>query len=259
MYRQQQQLDRVLLRNQDLAAPDRGAGNGGGGGGRSARRDPAPLLGAPGLRLSHDAQSSLRVIPVWVRVLAGVVVAAAALAIILLIRGVPGQVVDGVGFVRLAAQAILYLCVIVLFGYVAATGLPAVPLVAQRRARPCGRPQPELQLTPDLHRFLARLRERHPGIRECWLLDAAGPGEWRLLAIADDAVLDAVRGDWDIRRKDVRLYLLEESPGRWRWPGAGPAPWRSRPGTGSPRRDALAEFRCPVAGEIRLAQRLWSS
>ena len=66
----------------------------------------------------------LRVIPVWVRVLAGVVVAAAGLAIVLLIRSVPGQVIDGVAFIRLAALAILYLCVIVLFGYAAVSGLP---------------------------------------------------------------------------------------------------------------------------------------
>ena len=101
------------------------------------------------------------------------------------------------------------LCMIVLFGYVVATGLP--PTHWWRSAGQDLRPaQPDLPLTPDLHRFLALLRERHPRIRECWFLDAARAGESRLLAIADGADLDGVRGDWDIRRKDVRLYLLEE-------------------------------------------------
>ncbi len=199
----------------------------------------------------------LRVIPVWVRALAGVVVAAAILAIILMIRGVPGQTLDGPGFVRLAAQAILYVCMIVLFGYVAATGLP--PTHWWRSAGQDLRPaQPDLPLTPDLHRFVALLRERHPQLRECWFLDAARPGECRLLAIADDGTLAAVRGDWDIRRKDVRLYLLEESHRTvaLAWGRSSPVPfgvwdWE-------PQADALAEFRCPVSGQTRLAQRLWS-
>lgn len=199
----------------------------------------------------------LRVIPIWVRVLAGVVVAAAGLAIVLLIRGVPGQVVDGVGFIRLAAQAILYLCVIVLFGYVAGHGLP--PSHWWRNAGHAWWPaQTEPQLTPELHRFLAQLRERHPEIRECWLLDAAGQGEWRLLVIADGAVLDAVRGDWDIRRKDVRLYLLEERSRTvvLAWGRSSPVAFSTW--DWEPQGDALVEFRCPVTAEIRLAQRLWS-
>jgi hypothetical protein len=198
----------------------------------------------------------LRIIPVWIRVLALVVVAAAALAIILVIRGVPGQALDGPGFVRLAAQAILYFCMIVLFGYVVATGLP--PTHWWRSAGQDLRPaEPDLALTPDLHRYLALLRERHPQIRECWFLDAARPGEHRLLAIAGVAALDGVRGDWDIRRKDVRLYLLEENVRTvaLAWGRSSPVPfgvwdWE-------PQADALAEFRCPVSGQTRLAQRLW--
>ena len=200
---------------------------------------------------------NLRVIPAWIRILAGVVVAAAGLAIVLLIRGVPGQVIDGVAFIRLAAEAILYLCVMVLFGYVAGSGLP--PSHWWRNAGHAWWPAGTgLQLTPELHRFLTRLQERHPGIRECWLLDAAGQGEWRLLALADGAVLDAVRGDWDIRRKDVRLYLLEEQSRTvapaWGWS----SPVAFSTWDWEPQGDALVEFRCPATGEIRLAQRLWS-
>lgn len=203
----------------------------------------------------------LRVIPVWVRILAGGVAVAAGLAIVLLIRGVPDQIIDGVAFIRLAAQAILYLCVIVLFGYVAASGLP--PSHWWRNAGNLVWPAAtELQLTPDLHRFLARLKERHPGIRECWRLEAGVQGEWWLLVIADDAVLDALRVDWDIRRKDVRLYLLEKYSRTvaLAWGRSSPVPfstwdWEPQAETLT---EALAEFRCPASGEIRLAQRLWN-
>jgi len=199
----------------------------------------------------------LRVIPVWVRILAGIVVAAAALAIVLLIRGVPGQVIDGVGFMQLATRAILYLCVIVLFGYVATSGLP--PSHWWRNAgSPVWPAESALQLTPALHRFLLRLQERHPGIRECWVLDPAGLGEWQLLAIADDPVLDAVRADWDIRRKDVHLYLLEQHSRTvaLAWGRSSPVPFSTW--DWEPQGDALVEYRCPVSGEIRLAERLWS-
>ena len=117
--------------------------------------------------------------------------------------------------------------------------------------------QPDLPLTPDLQRFLAHLRGRHPGIRECWLLDSARPGEWRLLAIADPTVLEKVRGDWDIRRRDVRLYLLDGPGGTvaLAWGRASPVAFATW--DWEPQRDELAEFRCPLADDTRLAQRLW--
>jgi hypothetical protein len=119
--------------------------------------------------------------------------------------------------------------------------------------------QPELPLTPDLQRFLAHLRDRHPGIRECWLLDSARPGEWRLLAIADAPVLDRVRGDWDIRRRDVRLYLLDEPGGTVALAWGRSSPVAFTTWDWEPQRDELAEFRCPLAADTRLAQRLWST
>ncbi|TFG85543.1 MAG: hypothetical protein E4H19_08490 [Chromatiales bacterium] len=198
----------------------------------------------------------LRVIPVWLRVLAAVVAAAAAFAIFLVIRGVPGQVVDVAGFIRLGAEAILFLCVAVLFGYVAATGLP--PAHLWRQAGHMWWPaQPQFSLTPDMHRFLAQLRARHPQIRECWVLEAAIPGECWFIACAEPVVQDAMRGDWDIRRKDVRLYLLNEAsrtvtPAWGRSIAADFTTW-----DWEPQGDELAEFRCPTTGETRNAQRVW--
>ena len=130
----------------------------------------------------------LRVIPVWVRLLAGAVAAAAVLAIILLIRGVPGQVIDTPAFIRLAAQAILYLSLIALFGYVAASGLPPTHWL-RNAGHPLWPADTEPQLAPDLHRYLSLVHARHPEIRECWLLDSPGQGEWRLLATADPPVI----------------------------------------------------------------------
>lgn len=199
----------------------------------------------------------MRVIPVWVRVLAAITAAAGGLAIILLVRNSPGQVGSAMDFILVAARAILILCITALFGYVAVTGLPPAHLwrIAGLTWWPA---QTELRLTPELQRFVALLRQRHPGLRECWLLDTAVRDEWRLLATAEGTVLDAVRADWDIRRRNARLYLLEE-PGRtvalawgrtipvafstWDWELQG---------------DVLAEFRCPSTGATRLAQRLWS-
>lgn len=199
----------------------------------------------------------MRLIPLWLRVPAGLLAATACLAIVLLIRGAPAQVSDILSFVGVAAQAILFLAVIVLSGYVAATGLP--PTHWWRNAgHPLWSVQPGLPLTPDQQRFLGLLRERHPAIRECWLLDPAAPDEWRLLARADPPVLEALRGDWDIRRRNVRLYLLDEPSCTvaLAWGRSSPVPFSSW--DWEVQNEVFAEFRCPVAAEIRLAQRLWS-
>ncbi|MEO8444243.1 MAG: hypothetical protein ABI567_04470 [Gammaproteobacteria bacterium] len=199
----------------------------------------------------------MRVIPVWVRALAAVAGAAGVLAIVLLVRHAPDQVAGIPDIIGLGAQAILFLCMVVLFGYVAVTGLPPAHLWG-----PSGlawwSAGTELTLTPELQRFLALLRQRHPGLRECWLLDTAVPGEWRLLAMADGPALDAVRGDWDVRRKNARLYLVDE-PSRTvalAWGRSSPVAFATW--DWEPQSDTLAEFRCPVAGQVRLAQRLWS-
>ncbi|MEO7387041.1 MAG: hypothetical protein ABIX37_08915 [Gammaproteobacteria bacterium] len=198
----------------------------------------------------------MRVIPAWLRVLSGLLAAAAVVAIVLLIRAGPLQVQDLPTFVFDAARALLFLGLAVLFGYVAATGLP--PAHWWRGAGHALWPaQPELPLTPDFQRFLARLRERHPGLHECWLLDPAVHGEWRLLARAGPLILDAVRGDWDIRRRDVRLFLLDEPSGTvaLAWGRSSPAPFAAW--DWEPQSEDFAEFRCPVSFEVRRAQRLW--
>lgn len=202
------------------------------------------------------ADSSLRSIPAWLRAPAGLIAAAALVAIFLLIRDAPDRAGDGAAVLRLVALAILFLAVAVLFAYVAATGLPPSHLWrhAGHRLWP---EQADLAVTPAIHRFLLLLRGRHPGVRECWILESTGAGEWRFLLRADGAVNDALRGDWDIRRKDVQLFLVEELAQT-----VAPAWGRSVPvifasWDWEPQADSLAEFRCPVSGAVCVAQRLW--
>ena len=76
--------------------------------------------------------------------------------------------------------------------------------------------------------------------------------------MAGDAVVETVRGDWDIRRKDVRLYVLEDDSGTvvLAWGRSSPVAFSTW--DWEPQEDGLVEFRCPVSGEVRLAQRLWN-
>ncbi len=196
-------------------------------------------------------------IPLWLRLLAAVVAATAVLAIVLLVRSAWSQAVDVPGVIGLVAQAVLFVCFAALCGYVAVTGLPPAHLWPGS-GLPWWPARPAPLITPELHRFLALLRQRHPGLRECWLLDTVAGDQWWLLAMADGPVLEAVRGDWDIRRQHGRLYLLDERS------GTVTAAWgRSTPDVFSawdwePQAESRAEYRCPVAGEIRLAQRIWN-
>lgn len=199
----------------------------------------------------------MRVIPPLLRALAGLVAAAGVLAILLLVKnGAPGG--DGASVLGVTGRALLFLGMIVLFGYTAITGLPpahwwrgaAEPLLPARDPPP---------LTPDLYRFLTRLRERHPGLRECWLLDPVVAGEWRLLAMAPPAVVEGVRGDWDIRRPDIRLYLADDASGAVALAWGRVSPVAFATWDWEPQRDQLAEFRCPASGDIRHARRLWRS
>lgn len=200
----------------------------------------------------------LRVIPLWCRTLGGVVALAAMTALVLMVRDAIGQDPGVVDVLGLVAHALLYLCVATLAGHVAVTGLAPTHLWSLA-AHPCWPLQPQIPLTPDLHRYVSRMRGRYPDLRECWLLDSGRRGEWWLLACAGPEVLERLRADWPLRRKDVHLYLRDDRtdlvtlawgrsvPGdfsEWYWERDG---------------DTRAEFRCPISGESRLACRLWQA
>ena len=161
--------------------------------------------------------SALRPIPWWVRAFAGIFVLAALLATVLMVRDGVQRPSDGLAVLQLAPQIILGVCLTALFGYVAVTGRPPTHLWRSADAAWWGAAS-RAPLNPDITAWLCQLRERHPRLRELWLLkpaESAGgapPAEgWRFVAFADAPVLDTLRSDWDIRRRETRLFLVDAS------------------------------------------------
>lgn len=157
------------------------------------------------------AAPELRLIPPWLRLLAGVLVLVILSAAWLTVTRDVDQARDLYQWLLLASQLALSLCAAGLFAYVAATGFPPTQLFQYAGDQPfAARARDGLDLS--IQRYLVRLRARHPGIRECWQL-APPPGAarrgWRFLALADPPVIEALRGDWDIRRRDVILLLVD--------------------------------------------------
>lgn len=110
---------------------------------------------------------------------------------------------------------------------------------------------------PAQHRYLTGLRQRHPALRECWLLPGGESGTWGLLIRTDRVGLRALRGDGDLPQKNLLVYVLEEQSGSvlraWGRPGTLPFTswdWEVQ-------REGVAEFRCPVSGSVRVAESLW--
>lgn len=153
----------------------------------------------------------LRLIPPWIRVLAAVLVFLIAYAAWLAVTHQADEERDLYQWLLLASQLALGLCGAGLFGYVAATGFPPTQLFQHAGDVPFAL-EPREGLDPAIQRYLLRLRARHPGIREFWHLDPP-PGAtrrgWRFLALADPPVIQAIRADWDIRRRDVSLLLVD--------------------------------------------------
>ncbi len=200
----------------------------------------------------------LRVIPLWCRGLGGIVALAAIAALVLLIGDAAAHYTGVISVVGLGARALLYLCVATLAGYVAVTGVAPThlwPLAAHS----CWPDTPELVLTPDLHRYALQLRSRHPDVHECWLLDSGRRDQWSLLARADTVVLDQLRADWQLRRKDVHLYLKDDESGSVTLAWGRSVPGEFAAWDWELAADTQAEFRCPVSGVTRIACRLWQS
>lgn len=181
-----------------------------------------------------------RRIPAWIRLLAALFVALAVYAALLVLRDVSRAAPDAPALLLLAAQLVLGVCLAALFAWVAVTGNPPVHLWPAA-GDPCFGSRPPVRLDPALGTWLAALRARHAGLTELWVLrpnHRAVPARGepcRLMAVADPAVIEALQADWDIRRRDVRLFLVDATTGhirtawgqpwdgrvaRWDWGGA---------------------------------------
>lgn len=209
----------------------------------------------------------LRLIPAWIRVLAAVLVLCILYSAWLAVRQPTGGERDLAAWLLLGGQLVLGICAAGLFGYVAATGFPPTQLFQHAGDVPFAR-EPGEGLDPGIQRYLLRLRARHPGIRECWHLDPPpGPNRrgWRFLALADPPVIDAIRADWDVRRRDVGLLLVDTElvamttawgqpfSGRigdlgWEWQSDDEATFRWPRGT---------DGRADLEGPLLKARRLW--
>jgi hypothetical protein len=60
----------------------------------------------------------------------------------------------------------------------------------------------------ELSDFIARLVQRHPGIRAVWSIGDASDAAHELLAFADKATLEALRKSADLHRSDVELLVV---------------------------------------------------
>jgi hypothetical protein len=225
------------------------------------------------------ATTRLHVVPVWLRILAGLLALAALFAALSLIS----TGARGTGELRAllitSVQVIVDVCLGALFAYVAVTGLAPTHLLRSAGDAWTGR-APRFRLEPALQRYIRQLDVQQPQITECWILGQVKKGRrstgplpqcW-LLVFGPATLADALRSDWSLRRREVRLFVADLDT------GSVGAAW-GRPYTGTLAgwqwefvSDEIARFVPPAdAGEQtnagdhdtqdeapQIAERLWS-
>jgi hypothetical protein len=225
------------------------------------------------------ATTRLRVVPVWLRVLAGLLALAALFAAVSLISTGAQATVDLRALLLRSVQVIVDVCMGALFAYVAVTGLVPTHLVRSAGDAWTGR-APRFRLEPAMQRYIRQLNVQQPQITECWILGQVAKGRWSpgplpqcwLLVFGPAVLADALRSDWSLRRREVRLFVADLDT------GSVSAAW-GRPYTGTLAgwqwefvSDEIARFVPPVdAGEQpnagdhdtqdeapHIAERLWS-
>lgn len=162
------------------------------------------------------ATTRLYVVPVWLRVLAGVLALAALVAALALVSNSARGIVDLRTLLITGAQVIIDVCMGGLFAYVAVTGLAPTHLMRSAGDSWTGR-APRFRLEPYLQRYLQQLQAEQPQITECWILGQVGrgsrsarfPSQWWLLVFGPATLADALGTDWNIRRREVRLFVVD--------------------------------------------------
>ena len=224
------------------------------------------------------ATTRLYVVPVWLRVLAGLLALAALFASLSLVGTGMRGIADLQTLLLTAAQIILDVCMGGLFAYVAVTGLAPTHLMRSAGDSWTGG-APRFRLEPELQRYLQGLQAQQPQITECWILGRGlkgradqFPAQWWLLAFGPATLAETLQADWNIRRRDVRLFVVDSDTdsvhAAWGRPYTGAlADWHWRFIA-----DEVAHFNPPAdAGEyaqtgdradhdaesMQLAERLW--
>ena len=154
--------------------------------------------------------------PVWLRVLAGLLALAALFAAVSLASAGAQGIADLQTLLITAAKLIIDICMGGLFAYVAVTGFAPTHLMRSAGDSWTGS-APRFRLEPDMQRYLQQLNAQQPQITECWILgrvlkSSRGdqlPAQWWLLVFGPAALAEALRADWNIRRRNVRLFVVD--------------------------------------------------
>ncbi len=227
------------------------------------------------------ATTRLYVVPVWLRALAGLLALAALFAALSLIGTGARGGGDLQTLLLTGAQVIVDICMGGLFAYVAVTGLAPTHLMrsagdvmdGQCTAFPPRSGHAALS-APAACAAAADHRVLDPRA-DCLKRRRAdqAPAQWWLLVFGPAALAETLRTDWNIRRRDVRLFVVDVDTdsvsAAWGRPYAGTlADWRWEFVS-----DEVAHFSPPAdAGEqmqpdrdedtqgeaLQIAERLWS-
>lgn len=155
--------------------------------------------------------------PVWLRVLAGLLALAALFAAVSLVSSARAHgVADLPALLMSGAQVIFDVCMGGLFAYVAVTGLAPTHLMRSAGDSWTGG-VPRFRLEPDMQRYLQQMNAGQPQIIECWILGRVVkrrrgdqfPAQWWLLVFGPAALAEKLRTDWNMRRRDVRLFVVD--------------------------------------------------
>lgn len=166
------------------------------------------------------ATTRLYVVPAWLRVLAGLLALAALFAAVSLINTGARGIADLRTLLITGVQVIINVCMGGLFAYVALTGLAPTHLLRSAGDAWTGS-APRFRIEPALQRYLHQLNAQQPQITECWILGQVAKGRrstrslpqcW-LLVFGPATLVDVLRTDWSLRRRDVRLFVADLDTG----------------------------------------------
>lgn len=154
----------------------------------------------------------LRSIPLVLRLTAGILSLALVATLGLLALETARNFAGPPSLLWFLPQVVVGVCLTALFGYVAITGFPPTHLLPAAGDDWLGF-TPRLRINPELRDYLLLLGARHPGLHALWVVLPPGAersGARLLLGFAKTIALESLRADWDIRRRDVWLLIVDD-------------------------------------------------